>query len=422
MRKILQKILKILAKNILKKYQPLVIGITGSIGKSSAKEAVFSVLKTHFKVRRTQKNYNNELGVPLTIIGGDSGQNSFLKWAKVIFRGLNLIIFKKNYPDILILEMGADRPGDISYLTQLAQPKTGVVTAIGQFPVHVEFFPETDKLIEEKSKLIESLSKNGTAVLNYDDLSVRSMRDKTKGKVITYGFGQGADLTLSEFKQNFVERKASISFKAEYGGGVVPIRISRTLGKQQAYAAGSAIAVGLSMGLNLVEISNVLKKYRPLPGRTSLLRGIKKTWLIDDTYNSSPTASIAALDLLNDFPIEETEGHRGRKIAVLADMLELGQYVEEGHRYVGQKAAEVADILFVVGPRAQFIAEEAKKAGLPEERIFKFMEAKEAGLVVQEKMRPADLVLIKGSRSMKMERVVKEIMAHPKKAKKLLVH
>jgi UDP-N-acetylmuramoyl-tripeptide--D-alanyl-D-alanine ligase len=417
MRNILQYILKFLAIIVLWKYKPVVVAVTGSVGKTSTKEAIYTVLKSHFRVRRNMKNYNNEIGVPLTILGLETGGRSISQWLKNFYQALKMIFWKVDYPEILILEMGADKPGDIRYLVSFVPVKIGVVTAIGQFPVHIEFFPERDKLIEEKATLIKSLPKDGLAILNYDDLSVRMMRENVPpgAKIISYGFGEGADAQLSSFACQLTDpKKTSISFKIEYQGSIVPFRISKALGKQQAYAAGAAAAVGLSFGLNLVNISTALKKYRSCPGRTNLIEGIKQTWIIDDTYNASPTATIAALEILNQF-----EGRR--KIAVLGDMLELGQYTEAGHREVGQKATSVVDLLFTVGERARFIADEARKNGLSKDKVFEFSLPEEAGLAVQEKLEPKDVVLVKGSRAMRMEKIVKEIMARPEKAEKLLV-
>lgn len=419
MRKILQYLLKILSKIVLWKYRPIIAAVTGSVGKTSAKEAIYAVLKNHFFVRRSFENYNNEIGVPLTILGLQTGGCSMTKWFKNLFSGLVMIILKTNYPKILILEMGADKPDDIQYLIGFVPIKIGVLTAIGEFPVHLEFFPEKDRLIEEKAALIKSLPQNGLAVLNYDDLSVRMMRDNVpRGvKIVNYGFGQGADLRIMNYElkiHNLEEEDFGISFKLEYERSLVPIRLKKCLGKQQAYAAAAAAAVGLNFGLNLVDISVALKKYRSLAGRTNLIKGIKNTWIIDDTYNSSPSAAIAALEILNQFQDK-------RKIAVLGDMLELGQLTEEAHRQVGQEAAKTADMLFTAGECSRFMADEAKKSGFSQEKIFQFDITEEAGKVLQEKLEPGDIVLIKGSRAMRMEKIVKEIMAEPEKAKKLLI-
>ncbi|MCX6796207.1 MAG: Mur ligase family protein, partial [Candidatus Falkowbacteria bacterium] len=153
MKIIVQKILKHLAKAILKKYQPLVIGITGSVGKTSAKEAIYAVLASQKKTRRNVKNYNNEIGLPLTIIGAESGGRSIADWLKVFRRALKLICVKdENYPEILVLEMGADRPGDLDYLNSIVCCKIGVITLIG--PVHLEYFGSIEQIQKEKGKLI----------------------------------------------------------------------------------------------------------------------------------------------------------------------------------------------------------------------------------------------------------------------------
>ena len=154
MRHLLFKILKCLSQKILKKYRPLVIGITGSVGKTSTKEAIFAVLRGKFKVRENQKNYNNEIGVPLTIIGTETGGQSIFKWLKIFFKAW-ILIFKKdpNYPEMLVLEMGADKAGDIEYLTKMAPCDIGVVTAVSE--VHLEFFGSLEKIIVEKQKIMK---------------------------------------------------------------------------------------------------------------------------------------------------------------------------------------------------------------------------------------------------------------------------
>lgn len=434
MRKTLQYVLKILSKIVLWKYRPEIIAITGSVGKTSAKEAVYRVLKKKFKVRRNIKNYNNEIGVPLTILGLETGGHSIWAWIGNFFKVLATILWKRDYPEILILEMGVDRPGDMKYLLSFVPVKIGVITAIGEFPSHLEFFPEKDKLIKEKSQLVKSLPKDGLAVLNYDDLSVRMIGDGlSEGvRIINYGYGWGADLKISNYdirigdleRENF-----GVNFKLEYNGSIVPFKLSKILGKQITFAVAAAAAVGLHYGLNLVEIASSLIKYRSLPGRNNLVKGIKDTWILDDTYNASPSSTIAALEVLESLGTGQkpagievnAEPLTRRKIAVLGDMLELGYDTEEGHRQVGAKTALAVDLLFTVGDRARFIADEAKKRGLAENKILEFSTADEARLKVQEMMKKGDVVLVKGSRGMHMEEIVREIMAHPEKADRLLV-
>jgi len=390
------------------------VAVTGSVGKTSTKEAIFHVLKKKFRVRRNIKNYNNEIGVPLTILGSYDSSTS---WMVIFLRSLLTIIYQRNYPEILILEMGVDKPGDMKYLTSFVPVKVGVFTAIGEFPVHIEFFPEKGKLVQEKALLIKSLPRDGLAILNYDDLSVREVGDQLeKIKTLYYGFGQGADLKINNYElktEDFREGRFGVSFKLEHDGSNVPVKLKRVLGKQHVFAAAASASVGLYFGLNLVEISNALRKYRAIPGRTKLLSGLKNTWIIDDSYNASPLATLAALDLLNQF--------EGRKIAVLGDMLELGQYTEEAHRKIGEEVAQVANLFYAVGQRSIFTADQARKQGMNENQVFKFYESSQAGIPLQEKLKPNDIILIKGSRSMQMEKITKEIMAYPEKADKLLV-
>jgi len=206
MRNTLQYILKILAKMILWRHRPVVVAVTGSVGKTCTKEAIYYVLKKRFKVRRNIRNYNNEIGVPLTILGSDVSPETTLKglfgWLKIFIKSFFVIIYQKNYPEILVLEMGIRKPGDMKYLMSFIPVNVGIFTSIGEFPVHLEFFPEKDSLIEEKSVLVNSLSKDGLAILNYDDLSVRMVGDKIseQTKVIYYGFGEGADLKIRNYE------------------------------------------------------------------------------------------------------------------------------------------------------------------------------------------------------------------------------
>jgi len=248
--------------------------------------------------------------------------------------------------------------------------------------------------------------------------------------IINYGMGQGADLKIMNYELVIRDLKSGdfgVNFKLEYQGSFVPVRLNKVLGKQQAYAVAAAVAVGLNFGLNLVKISAALIKYRSLPGRTKLIKGIKNSWIIDDSYNSSPVAALAALEILEEFslgslaPNGSETSNPNRRIAVLGDMLELGESTEAGHRQVGQQAASVVDLLFTVGPRARFIADEAAQQGMTQRKIFKFSRPEEAALALQERLLPGDVILVKGSRAIHLEKIVKEIMAEPQKADKLLV-
>jgi len=414
LKKILCFVLKLLAQATLWRYQPMIVGVTGSAGKTSTKEVIYAVLKDKYSVRRNIKNYNNEIGVPLTILGQETGGSSWMRWLQVFLVGLFEIFYTKDYPQVLVLEMGADRLGDIAYLTSFVKCDVSVVTSIGEIPVHVEFFQTADQVAKEKSNILRCLGRDGWAVLNFDDERVRSMARRTQGKVFSYGFDEKASLRAVNFEQHLADlSEAGMSFKVDYQGNNVPLRLKNIYAKHQVYSVLAGVAVGLIFKMNLIEISEALKNYEAPVGRLRLLRGIKNSWVLDDTYNSSPSSTLGALELLAKMP--------GRKIAAIGDMLELGSFTEEAHRRAGAKAAEVAEIILAVGERAIFLADEAKKQGAPKEKIFHFASAEEAGHLLQDIMQEGDVILVKGSQGIRMEKVVKEIMAEPEKARNLLV-
>ena len=400
--KILKGTLMLLAKWTLNKYDPGIIGITGSVGKTSTKEAIKVVLGSMRRIRASKGNLNNEIGLPLSIIGDWDKVGGFGFWFKVLWRGLIGLVLPVKYPEMLILEYGADKPGDIRYLTDIAKPKIGVVTAIGDIPVHVEFYSGPDAVAKEKSRLVEVLPAVGFAVLNFDDESVMDMKDRTRAHVITYGFGEGAQVRITNFETKFDDQFRGISFKMEYGGNFVPVRLDYCFGKAQAYAAAAAACVGLTLGMNLVRIAEALSNYRSPSHRMKLIAGIKESDIIDDSYNASPLSMHEAIDTVKSIKAK-------RKIGVLGDMLEIGKYSIEAHEAIGSKAGKALDMLFTVGPRAKFIAESANKAGLAEKNIFSFDTADEARLEVQSRIKKGDFVLVKASRALKLEKIIEEI-------------
>ena len=420
MRKLLQLKLSFLAQLILKKYEPVVVAITGSIGKTSAKQAIYEVLHEKIAVRMSQKNYNNELGLPLTIIGLDSAGRNLFGWFLVFWQAAKLLVIKdKKYPRVLILEMGVDRPGDLAYLTKLAPPTVGVVTAVSYS--HLEYFGDVINIQKEKQVLIENLDNKGLAVLNYDNAGTREMLNVSKARVLTYGLQAGADLQAQDIIFNFTRDNyelAGLNFKLNYKGSVVPVFMDHVSTEGALYAVLAAAAVGLYFDLNLVEIAQALRDFSLPPGRMNILPGVKHTFIIDDTYNSSPEAGLAAIDTLGRIKVEETAD----KYAVLGEMLELGTYTEEGHRLVGEKIVKSGiSHLIAVGEKARDIIRGATEAGLADDYIFYFDQAFEAGKFLQNRIKAGDVILVKGSQGVRMEKVVKEIMAEPERAAELLV-
>src|SRR3989344_344576 len=396
------------AKMALGRHKPKIIGITGSAGKSSTKEAIFSVLSSKYSVRKSEKSYNSELGLSLAVLGLKTAWRNPFGWAKNVILGLRTV-FSRDFAKILILEMGVDRPKDLDRLLKIARPEIGIITAIGEIPVHVEFFFGSAEVARAKSKLIKILSASGFAVLNYDDVAVWDMKKDTRARVLGFGFGEGADVRAAHEKISL----DGTTFKMQHQGSTVPIKLEYVFGKQHIYAALAAATVGIIHGMNLIEIAQSLNTYKPPPGRLNLVNGIKNSFILDDSYNASPLATHAALDALN-----ELEGRR--KIVVFGDMLELCKFTVVAHKAVGERVAKFADYFITVGPRSRFAAEEAIARGMDKDKNASFSTSREAGIRLKDLIQEGDLILIKGSQSMRMERVAEENMANPEEAERLL--
>jgi UDP-N-acetylmuramoyl-tripeptide--D-alanyl-D-alanine ligase len=419
---VLRNILQKLARLTIWRYRPGIIGVTGTVGKTSTKLAILAVLEKTRRVRAGRGNLNNDLGMPLAILGiwtdddlrlvsrdtpaGTRHARKIGFWLKVIFGSLlRIIIRDKNYPEILVLEYGADRPGDIKRLLKIARPNVSIITAVGDVPVHVEFYAGPEEVAREKGRLIEYLPAAGFAILNYDDEVVMNLEQRTRAHLMTFGFNKGAEIKISRMENRIDNgRPIGISFKLEYRGAFVPVRLNGVFGRSHAYAAAAAAAVGIVFGMNLVAISDALANYTPAEARMQLLPGVKGTYIIDDSYNASPLSMHAALDALRDLPAK-------RHVAILGDMLEIGKYTIEAHEAIGKLAAHSAQILVTVGPRAKFIAETARGAGMRPRAIVSFETADEARKPVQDLIRAGDLILIKASHAVALEKIVEEIRA-----------
>ncbi len=425
-KKIIATLLRWEAQAVLRKYKPKIVAVVGSVGKTSTKDAVYAVFLREFFVRRSEKSFNTEIGIPLTILGCNNEWSNPIGWIQNLLRGLALIIFKNPYPEWLILEVGVDRPGDMKSTAKWIHPDIIIVTKFADVPVHVEFFPSPEALIEEDGLLISSLKKDGLLILNRDDERVMAFKDKWKGETMTFGFEKGSDILASNqaplYAEDDLERKipAGMMFRLETEGRSLPVRLYGTLGKASIFSALSATVAGLHIGMNLVEIGSALAHITPPAGRMRILAGIKNTFIIDDSYNASPVAMQSALETLRDL------GVYGRKIAVLGDMLELGKYSTEEHKKIGALAGSFCDILVTVGIRAKYISEGALDVPMSEKNIYQFDNSVEAGKFLEKLLKEGDVILIKGSQgsgaqSIRMERAVEEIMAEPERKAELLV-
>ena len=344
-----------------------VIGITGSVGKSTTKELVADVLSRRYKTVRSPGNLNNEIGLPLSI----------LRLTEAHERA--------------VLEMGFYVPGEIALLCDIAKPQIGVVTNISQ--VHLERAGSMDAIVLGKGELVEALPPEGVAILNYDDPLVRELAERTQARVFYYGLSPDADLWASDVEGLGLEGLRCV---IHHGEDAIHCRVP-LLGRHSVHTILRAASVGIVEGLSWSEIigglQNTHNQLRLVAVHTN-----SGALLLDDTYNAAPTSVIAALNLLDDLD--------GRKIAVLGDMLELGEFEERGHRMVGARAAQVVDLLITVGERAEWIAEEARAAGLSESQVVVLGSGDEVVEYLDEKVGEGDVVLVKGSRGMRLDRIV----------------
>jgi UDP-N-acetylmuramoyl-tripeptide--D-alanyl-D-alanine ligase len=419
MRFIIIKILNALAKKILSKYNPVVIGITGSVGKSSTKKAIYEILKNRYKVVCNDSRFRTDLNIPLAIIGEESGGRSVRKWIRIIAKALILVIRKKSYADIVILEMGVDRPNDMRSMLEVVKPNIGILTGVGKFPPHTKYFKSASHIAREKAILIKSLGKKDLAILNCDDKFAIDLPKNIKAEVMTYGFSENSvlkaeEIFLGDKKWKIESGSAGMSFKISYKGTTVPFRLPYVLGRGHVYAVLSAVAVGIRFGFNLVKMSEIVSSYRSLPGRMKLIEGIAGSLIIDDTFNANPSSMISALETVRKLDAP-------RKIAVLGDMLELGEYCESGHREAGKQVSRSVDLLFTYGSRSKVILKQARDGGMAVNSSFHFGDSNELIKSLRETIKSGDIVLVKGSRAMRMEKIVSEIMAKPELADELLI-
>ena len=418
-RDILIKILQWQATVVLWRYKPQIVVITGSIGKTSTKDAIFNVLSQFAYVRKSQKNFNNDIGVPLTILGLSTGWRNPLKWLSNVFKafGLMLLPFMK-YPKWLVLEVGIRKPGDMEELKRWVKPNIVVVSAFGTMPSHVEFFEDKYGVWEEEASIIDAMDGNGRLLLNHDDPEVMKLAEDSRHATYTFGTHEEATMKMSnsdiDYHPQHIEAQGTI-FRIDYEGKSVPVHIHGFLGNNVVYASGAALLVAHVLNLPIVPAVEALANGDFPAGRMRIIDGVKQTMVIDDTYNSSPSALENALEVL--------QGLRamGRKIAVLGDMFDLGKYTDEEHKKAGEFAASRCDILIAVGIRSRNTAKAAIKSGMNESDVHMFDDSRVAGKFVEQLIQKGDVVLVKGSQGARMERAVVEIMAQPELREELVV-
>ncbi len=342
-----------------------VIGVTGSVGKTTCKELIASVLGRHFRTLKSEANLNTEIGVPLTL----------------------LQLTKEH--ERAVLEFGMYSRGDIALLSRISRPRIGVVTNVG--PVHLARLGSMGAITAAKAELAEALPAEGAAILNGDDARTAALASRTHARVTFYGLSQQCHFRASDVVSRGLD---GIEFRLEAHGGSVNVCLPLP-GKHHVYPALAAAAVALEEGMSLRDVADALANARPeLLSR--VLPGPNGSTILDESYNASPASMLAALDLLAELP--------GRRVALLGDMLELGAMEEEGHRRVGERAATACDVVLAVGPRASIVALAARDAGAKDVRQLD--STGDAIDALRKELRSGDHVLVKASRAMAFEEVI----------------
>ncbi|MFA6447270.1 MAG: Mur ligase family protein [Patescibacteria group bacterium] len=426
MQRLLERYLGWCAHRTIKRDKPLVVAIAGSVGKTSIRYALTQALSGRLspeEFRCSKKNYNNELGVPLSIFDLEMpGKNPF-KWIAVMAVAASYAFgVKRLEMRYLVLEMGADHPGDMKYLIKMAPPTIAIISSLGA--EHTEYFGSEEKAVEEERLILKALPGTGEAILNTDEDWTWSSRNLAECEVV--GFGKSPEAVVRIISADI---KYDPAHPADAGleinlevlrNHAYSLYLKGVYGEPHAYAIAATLAFMVSMDhLSKPAVQYLQDVYQGVPGRTRIIPGIKNTILLDDSYNAQPQAMRSAIGDLARFPIPA----RGKRIAALGDMLELGSLTEAEHRNIGRLVAESnIDVLVCCGKLARVMAKEAVSAGMPADCVHQFDTSAQAGLFIQQEiLKPNDTVLIKGSQGVRMEKITKELMADPLRASELLV-
>lgn len=392
MSKLLQRYLKFWARKYLKRAKPKIVAITGSVGKTSTKEAIFEVLKIKYgrDIRKAEGNLNNETGVPVAVLdfkkAPSHSATNFFGWIPIIISApFKSFLIRKI--KILVLELAADKPGDIKYLTSFIKPNIACITSIG--PAHLEAFGTIDKIVEEKTELLRSLPSEGWAVLNIDDENLKKVSYDGRWLTLTYSIDQQADIMAKNITTEIMDFKPLTKLQVLNEQGKFRAEIF-TLGRAwNVYSALAGVAVGNIFEMSAEDIISGLKNIRAEKHRMTVVEGKRGTVIIDDSYNANPVSMKAALDVLKILPA------KGKKIAVLGDMLEIGKITNEAHKLIGEYAQEIAAETIAVGELAKLYAAD---------KYFK--DKNEAIEYLLSKIKEGDIILIKASRGVGLEEIV----------------
>jgi UDP-N-acetylmuramyl pentapeptide synthase len=396
-------ILSLLARLVIRRYRPHVVMVTGSVGKTSTKDAVATVLATRFFVRKSEKSFNSEFGVPFTIFGVENPWNNPFAWLSLFKKAVALLVLPNIYPKMLVLEVGADKPGDITKILKIVTPDAVVVTPLPEVPVHVEAYTSPEAVREEEFSPAYALHAAAPLIISADDMYAKENAIRTPARVISYGVADMATVRLSnvrytELNGHVTGMQADVVLQGEER----TLLVKGSVGEAQVLPCAGALAVALAFDIELdTALGALAESYEPPAGRGRLIRGKNESVIIDDSYNASPIALEFALRTLKNFP------HATRRIAVLGDMLELGRYSMGEHERIGTLARHSADIVIAIGVRSRVFALSEGSAD-----VLLYENAQMAIEALSDFIQPGDVVLVKGSQSMRTERIVRALLAH----------
>ena len=402
------------ARAVLRRYRPRIVMVSGSVGKTSTKDAITAVLAARLYVRGSDKSFNSEFGVPFTVLGVENPWMNPFAWLSVIRSAFALLILPNHYPSMLVLEVGADRPGDLARILKLATPDAVVITRLPEIPVHVEAYASPEAVREEEFSPAFALSAGAPLIIPADDAYALESSKRTSARTLSYGDTESATVRIRDV--GFYEKDGSVAgMRAQVSADdeQESLVVEGSVGRTQLLPAAAALAVARAFEIPLSEALKALKMYEPPPGRGRLLHGKKGSVIIDDSYNASPAAVEEALAALKAFPMRPPAG--GRRIAVLGDMLELGRYSVIEHERIASLVGQSADVIVTVGIRARAFGTAPMNA-----QVIQFDNARAAARVLPDLVREGDVVLVKGSQSIRTERIVEALLADPKDVTKLV--
>lgn len=386
---------------ILNKYKPFVISVTGNLGKTGTKDAILAAISS-LQARGTSKSLNSEFGIPLTIIGAKSAFNNLFGWVAIIVKGLK-VYFSGKYPKYLVLEIGADRKGDIESVSKWLKSDIVVMTQFSDVPVHIENFSSREELIREKEYLLDTLKKTGLFIYNKECRDSVTIADKIDQKKISFGKTHG-DVKASIIINDITQKKVTARVM---GINREPVSLERggVIGDSPILCSLPALIIAKELGVDIKQALGNLKDMQSAPGRMKVLDGRLGSIIIDDSYNASPLATEHGIKVVG-----QLKGVR-RKIMVIGDMLELGDYAKSEHYRIGTLVAMYANVLVTVGTRASSVADGAMDSGMGEGWVLKCENSTEAAKEIAKIIDSGDLVYIKGSQGVRMERVTKMLIA-----------